>query len=194
MRPTTLRNTRQRRSGPWRRCLGVQMGDKGMPSRQDYQTPPELFAALHREFGFTVDVAASDKNHLCDHYFTAERSGLDSRWDARIGLQRPWAFVQPPYNDVRSWLDKAVYELSYGIGSTHLIPAAVENQYWQKYIVGHAAEVRLVVGRIPFIDPTTGKPAKGNRGNSSIVVFRPHWPGDRPHVHWIEQYWRVKCP
>ncbi len=171
------------------------MGDKGMPSIQNYRTPPELFRALDREFEFTVDVAADDENHLCADYFTKERSGLENAWNGHPGDGcRYWAFVQPPYNNVKAWLAKAVEQLDLGVGSTCLIPAGVELVYWQKYVKARAAEVRLVVGRIPFIDPKTMQPIKGNRYNSSIVVFRPHWPGDRPHVHWIEQYWRVKCP
>ena len=39
-------------------------------SRSDeWETPQWLFDELNKEFGFEIDVAASDENHKCDIYF-----------------------------------------------------------------------------------------------------------------------------
>jgi hypothetical protein len=46
--------------------------------RQDWATPPVLFAALDREFHFTVDVAASAVKAKCARYFTEQHPPGDT--------------------------------------------------------------------------------------------------------------------
>jgi hypothetical protein len=42
----------------------------------EWETPTELFAELHREFSFTLDVAALPYNAKCRAYFTPGCDGL----------------------------------------------------------------------------------------------------------------------
>lgn len=49
-------------------------------NRDDWETPPELYAALDAEFSFNLDVAASDTNHKCAAYYTKETDGLSKNW------------------------------------------------------------------------------------------------------------------
>ena len=44
--------------------------------RDSWQTPPEIFAALHQEFRFVTDVAASAQNHLLPVYFSEKDDAL----------------------------------------------------------------------------------------------------------------------
>ena len=44
--------------------------------RDSWQTPPEIFAALNRDFRFVADVAASAQNHLLPVYFTEQDDAL----------------------------------------------------------------------------------------------------------------------
>lgn len=44
--------------------------------RDLWQTPPEIFAALHREFRFVADVAASAQNQLLPVYFAGQDNAL----------------------------------------------------------------------------------------------------------------------
>lgn len=49
--------------------------------KDDWETPADLFAELHREFDFTIDAAASDTNHKLPKYYTQETDGLAQSWE-----------------------------------------------------------------------------------------------------------------
>lgn len=51
-----------------------------MSDRMDWETPADLFAKLHDEFGFTLDAAASSSNHKCAKYYTHEDSAFNHEW------------------------------------------------------------------------------------------------------------------
>lgn len=44
--------------------------------KDDWGTPQDLFDALNKEFGFTLDPCADDNNHKCAKYYTVEQDGL----------------------------------------------------------------------------------------------------------------------
>jgi phage N-6-adenine-methyltransferase len=41
-----------------------------------WQTPKPLYNRLDHEFGFDCDVAASEKNHLCENFITAKMNAF----------------------------------------------------------------------------------------------------------------------
>ena len=45
------------------------------------RTPKDIWYQLSKEFNFTVDACASNKNHLIAKYWTKENSALDKNWD-----------------------------------------------------------------------------------------------------------------
>lgn len=53
-----------------------------------WETPQTLFDELNEEFNFTLDAAASDDNHKCPKYFTAQNSGLEQDWGGAISLRK----------------------------------------------------------------------------------------------------------
>jgi len=55
-----------------------------MSEKNNWETPQELFDALHAEFGFTLDAAASDENHKLPRYYTAETDGLSQDWGGSV--------------------------------------------------------------------------------------------------------------
>lgn len=55
-----------------------------MSEKNNWETPQELFNALHAEFGFTLDAAASDDNHKLPRYYTAETDGLKQDWGGSV--------------------------------------------------------------------------------------------------------------
>ena len=46
----------------------------------EWATPQELYDKLDAEFDFNLDPCASDINHKCDTYYTAEIDGLQQKW------------------------------------------------------------------------------------------------------------------
>lgn len=126
------------------------MGFKG------WQTSPEFFAALHAEFAFTLDAAASHENALLDRYCTERgyfdkaelmtRSPIESYTtsqgffeEVRIatptrpedGLSLPWydkrVFCNPPYDaSIPLWIDKA-YEAELCV---MLLPPSVDTEWF----------------------------------------------------------------
>lgn len=46
----------------------------------DWATPQDFFDELNKEFDFTLDPCADDKNHKCEKYFTKEQDGLSKNW------------------------------------------------------------------------------------------------------------------
>lgn len=54
--------------------------------RDLWQTPPEIFAALNREFRFVADVAASKFNHLLPNYLTEQDDALSQDWAPKFSI------------------------------------------------------------------------------------------------------------
>lgn len=96
--------------------------------RMEYiRTPPELWKELNDEFHFTLDTCSSEKNHLCDDYFTAETDGLKSSWGEHT------AYTHPMYDrHLPKWVQKCA-ERTEGV-SVMLLPASTHTQYFHKYI------------------------------------------------------------
>lgn len=135
----------------------------------EWQTPPWLFTRLNDEFHFDLDAAASDTNHLCDRYYTAEIDALKQRWgkDART------VFVNPPYGRIGPQF------LSYGYAQTRiyitltvvfLVPARPDTKVWHE-CCAHG-EVRFLRGRIGFINPSL----PSYRANESFKVSPAPFP------------------
>jgi hypothetical protein len=69
--------------------------------REDWRTPADLFAALHREFAFTVDAAASERNALLPRFWTRESDAFLQDWRGER------VFCNPPYGrDSGRWIAK----------------------------------------------------------------------------------------
>lgn len=121
-------------------------------SKDDRRTPLALFEALDAEFGpFTVDVAASEDNALCDRFFDRERSGLAHSWRGEI------VWCNPPYSSIEPWVRKAREEVANGCRRVvFLLPANRTEQVWWQELVepvrdrGLGVRVRFLPGRPRF--------------------------------------------
>jgi phage N-6-adenine-methyltransferase len=123
----------------------------------DRGTPQKFFDALHREFNFTVDVAASGVNSKCAKFYDLKANGLIQSWSG----ERVWC--NPPYSAIPLWVEKAHRETEATV--VMLIPAnRTEQPFWHTYIEpyrDHPAprrhlETRFVKGRLKFTS-STGK-------------------------------------
>lgn len=151
-------------------------GREGRPARKDdWRTPPELYARLNAEFNFTLDAACETHNQLAPMGICADR-GEDA-------LLLPWAvfggavWCNPPYSRIRPWLEQAL-RASRSVPVVLLIPADPSTRWWLECVAHEASEVRFLVGRVRFRHPdgslhSTKRQGGGLTTPSAIVVYRP---------------------
>lgn len=127
--------------------------------RQDWETPPEIFAPLHAEFGFDLDVCATAANAKAPSYFSAD--ALERRWTGTC-------WMNPPYGPrLGQWVRKAYESSQQGATVVCLVPARTDTRWWHEYVVGKA-EVRFVRGRVKFLGAPYNAPFP-----SVVLVYRP---------------------
>jgi phage N-6-adenine-methyltransferase len=145
----------------------MKMNQKGR-GNDCFQTPYYLFEQLDRIFNFTLDVAASENNHLYDYFFTEENNALEQNW----GEHR--AFCNPPFSQKAEFIKKAVKECQEGrcpICVMILPLNSMDTKVWHEFIEGHY-HYEILKGRISFIDPDTQMPKRGNNSGTVIVYFK----------------------
>lgn len=137
-----------------------------------WETPRDLYAALHDEFEFELDAAASDENHLCGRYYT----------EADDGLSRPWAPLRTWCNPPRAvklghradpWVDKAIAESRRGALVVLLLRCSVEVE-WFRRLWDAPAEIRFLRPRVRYW--ANGKPGNSPTFPSFLAILRPHLP------------------
>lgn len=130
-----------------------------------WATPPEIFAPLHAEFGFTLDPCATAETAKCSTFFTEEDNGLEQPWCGHR------VFMNPPYGrEIYAWTRKARVEQERGVLVVGLLPASTDLSWWHDDIIGRA-EVRYIRGRVRFL---TGGPYRASGFFASVVVvWRP---------------------
>lgn len=131
-----------------------------------WQTPKSLFDNLNLEFEFTGDVAASHDNALSDNFYTEEDNALDQRW-----FKISWC--NPPYDNVKPWVEKAIQQHKAGKTIVMLVPADTSVQ-WFKNAFSSCNEVRFIGGRLSFINAETQKPVSGNNKGSVLFIWRAY--------------------
>jgi phage N-6-adenine-methyltransferase len=144
----------------------------------EWSTPEEFFAEMHREFCFDVDAAASLENRKLKNYFgldhvlPAQRDALAIDW---------WPFgrtfwLNPPYSKCREFIGKAAQEARRAGGSTVvcLVPSRTDTRWFHEHVwdaekhqprVG--VEVRFIKGRLKFGEGKNSAPFP-----SVVIIFR----------------------
>ena len=112
----------------------------------EWETPRELFDVLDAMWHFDLDPCASDENHLCDNYYTAEDDGLTKDW----GGHR--VFCNPPYSRaIGKWIEKAAKEsLKPNTVVICLVPARTDTKYFDEWVFPYAAEISFLRGRVKY--------------------------------------------
>jgi phage N-6-adenine-methyltransferase len=151
----------------------VSVATNGGTNRDDRPTPQATFDTLHKEFGFTLDAAASSANKKCERYFDAKTNGLAQSWAGET------VWLNPPYGKpLPTWFAKAKLEAkTNGATVVMLVPASTDTGWWHDAMKG-AAEVRFIQGRLSFGN-STGKPAPFG---SALVIYRPGTPPELPRT------------
>jgi site-specific DNA-methyltransferase (adenine-specific) len=118
--------------------------------KQECKTPKEVLDSLKNEFGNLFDPCPINPNF----------NGLEIEWEDKT-------YVNPPYNNIHNWLQKAHSQLSKNNCSLiiFLLPVDTSTKWFHNYVLGQA-EIRFIKGRLRFID---NKPAPFA---SMICIFR----------------------
>ena len=112
------------------------MVDKVLFSKatDDWATPQDFYMRLNQEFNFSDDPCPI--------------GGLD-------GLERKWGkrcFVNPPYSNIRGFLEKALFEMAVMDCeiAVFLVPARVDTKWFHEVALPANPEIRFIKGRLKF--------------------------------------------
>lgn len=113
----------------------------------EWSTPRGLFRWLqiHRKWSPDVDAAASVENHVCDVFYTKERSALTHSWKKH---SRVW--INPPYSLSKEFVYKAVEEYyKHDLDVYLLLAARTGRDYWEQIFI-NARVIEFIQGRLYF--------------------------------------------
>jgi site-specific DNA-methyltransferase (adenine-specific) len=150
----------------------------------EWSTPPDVYAALDREFTFRMDAAASPENFKWWAWFGPEhtqeifRDALAVDWWDELGGPEGLAatvWLNPPYSKCREFIAKAAAEAAKGCTVVCLVPSRTDTRWWHAHVWDETkhqprpgVEIRFVRGRLKFGGATAGAPFP-----SVVIVFRP---------------------
>lgn len=144
----------------------------------EWSTPKDFWDALHEEFHFTVDAAASTANAKCGIWFgpggLCEDALALKDWRPDDGVRAVW--LNPPYSRCREFIAKAADEArTHALTVVCLVPSRTDTRWWHESVWDRAShlprpgvEIRFVKGRLTFGGAPAGAPFP-----SVVIVFRP---------------------
>jgi phage N-6-adenine-methyltransferase len=140
-------------------------------AKDNWRTPIGLYQQLKAEFDFVCDAAADESNHLCDAWY-----GPGSIiGECAIGVEKwaPCCWLNPPYSQVKHFIQKAADQRLLGVTTVPLIPSRTDTKWWHSYIwdaelnqCRPGISIRFIKGRLKFSGSTNSAPFP-----SVIVVF-----------------------
>ena len=90
------------------------------------RTPVDIWERLRVEFDFTIDVCASDKNHLLPRYYTKWENGLAQDWTGEV------VYCHPMFDGkIGRWSEKAY---SSRCLTVMLLPSSTHTRYFHRFI------------------------------------------------------------
>lgn len=112
----------------------------------EWETPIELLHQASREYSIwpRLDVCATEQNKKCGLWIDIEHDALTTEW-------RHDFFMNPPYSDIKRWMQKAYCQhLRQKVNGLVLTYAKTDTHWWHDY-VEDKAEVHFIKGRIKFL-------------------------------------------
>ena len=134
-----------------------------MSKRQDWGTPREFMSYLSRSLCIrpTLDVSADHHNAKALEYYTEADNGLEKPWNGVV-------WCNPPYENQKAWIEKALLELENYDRCYFLIPCRPDTRYFHDLIWPNASRIWLIKGRMNFVSPHSVK--GGNAPFPSMLV------------------------
>mgnify|MGYP003130092865 FL=1 len=112
------------------------------------RTPKEIWSKLLKEFKFTVDACASDKNHLLPKYWTKEIDACTQNWDKEV------VYCHPMFDGKIPKFIKKAFESK--CTSVFLLPASTNSVYFHEYLWDNKKHRPKKNVEIRFIEKTKG--------------------------------------
>ena len=120
-----------------------------------WNTPQELFDDLSKLFG-PFDFDPCPENPTFD--------GLEVEWKDNN-------FVNPPYSNIKLFLEKAIIEQQKNKNSTFLLPLRTTPEYFRNLILKHASGIYFLNRRVKFISQKEKKTYTTAPFDSIVVHF-----------------------
>lgn len=127
---------------------------------REWETPSEVFQPLDAEFRFTLDPCATEQNAKCLRFFTERTNGLLQSW----GGER--VFMNP-HTDAKYTRGRERHATPGRLSSLACYRRQPILRGGMKTVVGHAAEIRYLRGRVRFL---TGGPYRASGFFPSVIV------------------------
>ena len=90
------------------------------------RTPKDIWESLSKEFPFTLDACASDKNALLNRYWTKKQDALKQSWNDEV------IYCHPMYDqNIPKFIKKAKESSSLCV---FLLPAGTNSNYFHDYL------------------------------------------------------------
>ena len=138
-------------------------------TRDDYETPEELWKPIQDFYQLTIDCAASVSLSKFPIYYSEENSFLTCDGRELLG-QRCW--LNPPFSLKEKFLARVVEVRNIASLFVCIVPNnARETDWWREQVWPHADEIISLSPRVNyFLD---GKEVKGVPYPSCLVIYRP---------------------
>jgi phage N-6-adenine-methyltransferase len=151
-------------------------------SKQDYGTPPEFVTAVRHllrdaptdpPITWACDLAASAANTVCPTFYDEAYNSLQRPDDWRFN---GWCWLNPPFANLRPWVEKARREAVLGARLAMLVPASVGANWWHD-AVHHHCHVLCLRPRLQFV----GTPAPYPK-DLALLLYNVQWAS--PYKYW----------
>lgn len=109
--------------------------------RTDWRTPTWLYDELNKEFNFDIDVFASAENAKCKFFYDKEQNAFTRSWSAQTNIEdastrRKSAFANPPFNECKQAVLKALEERSKLLHTVMLLPYRAGSRWFYENVHG----------------------------------------------------------
>jgi len=128
--------------------------------KDEWSTAQDFFDGLNKQYNFTLDPCATAQNTKCPKFYTQDDNGLIQDWSGNS------VYVNPPYSNVKEWVNKALQE-SRKPNTTivMLVAARTDTKFFHDYCT-KANQIFFIKGRLKFGGSTNSAPFP-----SMVVVF-----------------------
>ena len=134
-----------------------------LSKNNEWETPPDLFQMGCDYFDFepSIDLCATGFNKKCKIFI--KQNALEMDWKRN-------SWLNPPYQNVKLWIQKAYDEhRKWNVSILALLFAKTDTRIWHDCILGGKAEILFIQGRVHFYK--NGKRSKNPAPYPSCFVF-----------------------